>query len=58
MVEFSPGSRAPLLHIAAMQDEFSAAFGGRKVDVATPEILGNPSRRDAIVPELKLIYAA
>src|SRR3990172_5613244 len=58
MVEFSPGSHAPLLHIAALQDEFSAALGGRKVDIATADILSNPSRRDAIVPELKLIYAA
>jgi len=58
MVEFSPDSRASLFDIVAMQDEFPAAFGGRKVDIATPEILSNPSRRDAIVPELKLIHAA
>ena len=58
MVEFSPDSRASLFDIVAMQDEFPAAFGGRKVDIATPEVLSNPSRRDAIVPELKLIHAA
>lgn len=39
-----------------MQDEFSGALGGRKVDIATPEILLNPHRRDSIVPDLKLIY--
>jgi hypothetical protein len=58
MVEFSPGSRASLFDITAMQDEFPAAFGGRKVDVVTPEILLNPFRRDSIVPDLKLIYEA
>lgn len=58
MVEFSPDSRTSLFDITAMQDEFRAAFGGRKVDIATPEILRNPFRRDAIVPDLKLIYEA
>lgn len=58
MAEFAPEQHAPQAHIAEMQQEFSAAFGGRKVDIATPELLRNPSRRDAIVPELKLIYAA
>ncbi len=58
MVEFSPGSRASLFDITAMQDEFPAAFGGRKVDIVTPEILLNPHRRDFIVPDLKLIYEA
>lgn len=58
MVEFSPDSRASLFDITTMQDEFSAAFGGRKVAIATPEILRNPLRRDSIVPDLKLIYEA
>lgn len=58
MVEFSPDSRTSLFDITAMQDEFSDALGGRKVDIATPEILRNPFRRDAIVPDLKLIYEA
>ncbi len=58
MVEFSPDSRTSLFDITAMQDEFPAAFGGRKVDIVTPEILLNPQRRDSIVPDLKPIYAA
>jgi predicted nucleotidyltransferase len=58
MVEFSPGSRASPFDITAMQDEFSAAFGGRKADIATPEILRNPLRRDSIAADLKLIYEA
>lgn len=56
MVEFSPDSRASLFDVVAMQDEFPAAFGGRKVDIVTPEILLNPARRDSIVPDLKVIY--
>ena len=58
MVEFSPDSRVSLFDITAMQDEFSVAFGGRKVDMVTPEILRNAFRRDSIVPDLKLIYEA
>jgi len=58
MVEFLPDSRASLFDVVAMQDEFPAAFGGRKVDIVTPEILLNPFRRDSIVPDLKLIYEA
>ena len=58
MVEFLPGSRASVFDIVAMQDEFPAAFGGRKVDIVTPEILLNPYRRESIVPDLKVIYEA
>ena len=58
MVEFSPDSRASLFDIAVMQEEFSAALGGRKVDIATPEILRNPFRRGSIVRDLKSIYEA
>jgi len=58
MVEFAPDSRASLFDITTMQDEFSAAFGDRKVDIATPDILRNPFRRDSILPDLKLIYEA
>mgnify|MGYP001564245513 FL=1 len=58
MVEFLPDSRASLYDVTAMQDEFPAAFGGRRVDIVTPEILRDPVRRDSIVPDLKLIYEA
>lgn len=58
MVEFAPDSRASLFDMAIMQDEFSAALGGRKVDIATPEILDNPFRRESIVRDLKPIYEA
>ncbi len=58
LVEFEPGSKASLLEIPALQEELSALFGGRKVDVATPEILDNPFRRKTILPELMTLYAA
>lgn len=58
LVEFPPESSVSLMDIPALQDEFSALFGGRKVDVATPEILDNPFRRNTILPELRTLYAA
>lgn len=58
LVEFSPQSDVSLLNMPALQEEFSALFGGRKVDVATPEILDNPFRRKTILPELRTLYAA
>jgi len=58
LVEFPPQSRVSLMDIPALQEEFSALFGGRTVDVATPEILDNPSRRKTILPELRTLYAA
>jgi predicted nucleotidyltransferase len=58
LVEFPPQSGVSLLDMPALQEEFSALFGGRTVDVATPEILDNPFRRDAILAELRTLYAA
>ena len=58
LVEFEPGSKASLFEIPALQEELSALFDGRKVDVATPEILDNPFRRKTILPELMTLYVA
>ncbi len=58
MVEFENDSGVSLLHMPALQEELSALFGGRKVDIATPEILDNPFRRKTILPELMTLYAA
>lgn len=58
LVEFPPQGDVSLLDIPALQEELSALFGGRKVDVATAEILDNPFRRDAIMRELRTLYAA
>lgn len=58
LVEFDDSSGATLFDLSMLQEELSALFDGRKVDLATPEILDNPFRRKAIVPELKTLYAA
>lgn len=58
MVEFEPGSRTSLWDLPAMQQAFSALFGDRPVDLVPPDVLKNPFRRRAIVPELKVLYEA
>ena len=58
LVEFEPDGKTSLFDLPAMQEELSALFSNRKVDIATPEILENPYRRRAILPELKTLYAA
>lgn len=58
MVEFEPGSRTSLWDFPAMQQAFSALFGDRNVDLVPPDVLKNPFRRKAILPELKVLYEA
>jgi len=58
LVEFDSASSATLLDLPVLKEEFSTLFGGRKVDVATPEILDNPYRRKAILQELMTLYTA
>jgi len=58
MVEFEPGSRTSLWDMPDMQRAFSALFGDRPVDLVPPDVLKNPFRRKAILPELKVLYEA
>lgn len=58
MVEFEPGSRTSLWDMPAMQKEMSALFGDRPVDLVPPDVLKNPFRRRAILPELRVLYEA
>ncbi len=58
LVEFAPDSKVSLFDIPAIQEAFSAAFGGRKVDIATPEVLENPYRRKTILRDAKVLYEA
>ena len=58
LVEYSPDSKVSLFDIPAIQDAFSAVFSGRKVDIATPEILENPYRRKTILRDARVLYAA
>jgi predicted nucleotidyltransferase/DNA-binding transcriptional ArsR family regulator len=57
LVEFAPDSKVSLFDIPAIQDAFSAAFGGRQVDIATPEVLENPYRRKTILRDARVLYA-
>jgi predicted nucleotidyltransferase len=58
MVEFDPASTTSLWDYPAMQEDFSALFDRRKVELASPEILRNPFRRKTILPDLKTLYEA
>ena len=56
MVEFIPGEAPSGFVLVDMQDELSAAFNGRKIDLAFPSVLNNPYRRRAIEPQLRTLY--
>lgn len=58
LVEFAADCRVFLFDIPAIQDEFSAALGDRKVDLTTLEILENPYRRKTILRDVKVLFAA
>jgi predicted nucleotidyltransferase len=58
LVEFDPKSKVTLFDLPKIREAFSALFGNRKIDLATPEILENPFRRRAIESDLKTLYAA
>ena len=58
MVEFDTASKTSLWDYPAMQEDFSALFDRRKVELVSPEILRNPFRRKAILPDLKTLYEA
>jgi predicted nucleotidyltransferase/DNA-binding transcriptional ArsR family regulator len=58
LVEFAPDSKVSLFEIPAIQEAFSAAFGGRKVDIATTEVLENPYRRKSILKDARVLYAS
>lgn len=57
LVEFEPDRIPRLLGIARMERELSALFGGRKVDLRTPEDLSRYFRRQ-VLAEAEVQYAA
>jgi len=57
MVEFDPQRNPGLFRIVAMKEELEGIFG-HPVDIATPEILRNPYRRQAIERDLERLYAS
>ena len=56
LVEFIPGEAPSGFRLVDMQDELSAAFDGRKIDLAFPSMLNNPYRRRAIEPQLRPLF--
>lgn len=56
LVEFIPGEAPSGFALVDMQDELSAAFDGRKIDLAFPSILRNAYRRKAIEPQLRPVF--
>lgn len=57
LVEFEPNRIPTLFDIAGMEDELSAIFGGRRVDLRTPEDLSRYFR-DKVLQEAEVQYAA
>ena len=56
LLEFIPGEAPSGFDLVDMQDELSAAFDGRKIDLAFPSILRNLYRRMAIEPQLRPVF--
>ena len=56
LVEFEPDRIPTLLQIAAMERELSQVFGGRKVDLRTPEDLSRYFRQQ-VIQEAEVQYA-
>jgi uncharacterized protein len=56
LIEFIPGEAPGGFGLVDMQDELSATFYGRKIDLAFPSVLANPYRRRAIEPQLRSLY--
>jgi len=55
LVEFEPG-HVPGLRFIRLQDELSALFGGRRVDLVTPKFL-NHRIRDEVLGSAEVQYA-
>lgn len=56
LVEFDPAHIPTLLKIAAMERELSQIFGGRKVDLRTPQDLSRYFRQQ-VIEEAEVQYA-
>jgi hypothetical protein len=57
LVEFEPARIPTLFDMAGMEQDLSKLFGGRKVDLRTPEDLSRYFR-DQVIQEAEVQYAA
>jgi uncharacterized protein len=58
LIEFEAGQSPSLAEFARLKQELEATLGVDSIDLATPAILRNPYRRQAIVGDLQQLYAA
>ena len=58
LIEFETGRAPSLAGFARLKQELAETLGVASIDLATPAILRNPYRRQAILGDLKLLYAA
>jgi uncharacterized protein len=58
LIEFVPGQAPSAFAVVDLQDELSAVFNGRAIDLAFDSVLNNPYRRRAIEPQLRAVYPA
>lgn len=56
LVEFIPGEAPGAFALVDLQDELSALFGGRQVDLAFASVLRNPYRQRSIEAQLRPLY--
>lgn len=57
LVTFAPDTKYSLFDIALMQEELKKIFG-REVDLVEKAALRNPFRRDHILKNMEVVYAA
>jgi uncharacterized protein len=58
LIEFEAGHSPSLAGFARLKQELEATLGVASIDLATPAILRNPYRRQAILGDLQRLYAA
>ncbi|HTV48631.1 MAG TPA: nucleotidyltransferase domain-containing protein [Phycisphaerae bacterium] len=58
LVQFQPGHTMTFENYLEMQDELSAMFGGRKIDLVEKRLIKNPFRRFEILTTRKVVYGS
>jgi len=58
LVEFEEAAAPSLWDAQQLQAELSRLLGGRRVDIAPPEIMRNPYRRKTIERDAQVLYEA
>jgi predicted nucleotidyltransferase len=58
LIEFEPGQAPSLAGFARLKEALAQTLGVTSIDLATPSILRNPYRRQAILSDLKPLYAS